>query len=75
MSHVKPDQTAPNAYKSIPYFTIWASMRKTPLLQAKNKGADQPASPHSLISVFVICFLEGIIAERASYKFLIQYSS
>ena len=28
---------------------------------ANNKGADQPAHPHSLISAFVVCVLEGII--------------
>ena len=28
---------------------------------ANNKGADQPAHPHSLISAFVIRFLESII--------------
>ena len=28
---------------------------------ANNTGADQPAHPRSLISAFVICFLESII--------------
>ena len=29
---------------------------------ANNKGADQPAHPHSLISTFVICCLDSIIS-------------
>ena len=29
---------------------------------ANNKGADQPAHLHSLISAFVICILESIIS-------------
>ena len=33
---------------------IWASMRGF----ANNTGADQPAHPCSLVSTFVICFLE-----------------
>ena len=32
---------------------------------ANNTGADQPAHPHSLISVFVIRFLESIICKLA----------
>ena len=28
---------------------------------ANNTGADQPARPHSLVSAFVICALEGSI--------------
>ena len=31
-----------------------------------NTGADQPAHPHSLISVFVIRFLESIICKLAT---------
>ena len=30
-----------------------------------NTGADQPAHPRSLISAFVICFLESIISKLA----------
>ena len=33
---------------------------------ANNTGADQPAYPHSLISTFVIRFLENIICKLAS---------
>ena len=33
---------------------------------ANNKDADQPAHPHSLISVFVFCFLEIIISRLAT---------
>ena len=32
---------------------------------ANNKGADQPAHPHSLISAFVNRFLESIIYKHA----------
>ena len=33
---------------------------------ANNIGADQPAHPRSLISIFVISFLEGIICKLAT---------
>ena len=33
---------------------------------ANNTGADQPAHPHSLISAFVIRFLESIISRLAT---------
>ena len=33
---------------------------------ANNKGADQPAHPHSLISAFVIRFLESMIFKLAA---------
>ena len=33
---------------------------------ANNKGADQPAHPHSLISAVVILFLESIISRLAT---------
>ena len=33
---------------------------------ANNKGADQPGHPHSLISAFVICFLESIVPKLAT---------
>ena len=29
---------------------------------ADNKGADQPAHPHSLINAFVVCYLDSIIS-------------
>ena len=29
---------------------------------AKNKGVDQPAHPHSLISAFVVCCLDSIMS-------------
>ena len=35
-------------------------MRKPVLAYANNKGADQPAHPRSLISAFVVCFLDSI---------------
>ena len=46
---------------------------------ANNTGADQPAHPLSLISTFVICFLESIIcklgtgvAEETGLKFALS---
>ena len=40
---------------------------------ANNKGLDKPAHWFSLISAFVIHFLESIISTSATYKF--QFSS
>ena len=40
---------------------------------ANNTGADQPAHPRSLISAFVIRFVESIICKLATGKF--QFSS
>ena len=37
---------------------------------AKNKETDQPAHPRSLISAFVVCFLESIICKLATAKIL-----
>ena len=37
-----------------------------PLGYANNKGADQPAHPHSLISSFVFHLLESIISRLAT---------
>ena len=37
---------------------------------ANNIGADQPAHPHSLISAFVIRFLESIISKLATNEIL-----
>ena len=36
-------------------------MRNPGLPYAKNKGADQPANPRSLISTFVVLSLDSII--------------
>ena len=42
--------------------TIWATSWENLFLPyANNKGADQPAHPHSLIIAFVICCLDSII--------------
>ena len=38
------------------------------LLHAKNKCADEPAHPCSLISTFVICYLESQVIKLASCK-------
>ena len=38
---------------------------------AKNTGADQPAHPPSLISAFVILFVESIICKLATSEFSI----
>ena len=35
---------------------------------ANNKGADQPAHPHSLISTFVVCCLDSMICILAISK-------
>ena len=37
-------------------------MRKRVMSYANNKGADQPAHPHSLISAFVVCCLDTLIS-------------
>ena len=37
---------------------------------ANNKGADQPAHPHSMISVFVIHLLERVISKLAASEIL-----
>ena len=50
----------------------WASMRENLSLGfANNKGADQPARSRSLISTFVIRFLESILSKLATSKFSI----
>ena len=38
-----------------------------------NKDADQPAHPRSLISAFVICFLESIISRLARSEISLLY--
>ena len=46
---------------------IWPQREKTCLQGfAKNTGADQPVHPRSLISAFVILFLESIIYKLAT---------
>ena len=40
---------------------------------ANNKGADQPAHPHSLISAFAIKCLESIISRLATSEISIFY--
>ena len=40
---------------------------------ANNQGADQPAHPRSLISTFVIRFLESVISEHVTSKFSLFY--
>ena len=41
---------------------------KKKLLHVNNKGADQAEHLHSLISTFVICFLNSLIAKHATSK-------
>ena len=52
-------------------------MRKNVMSYANNKGADQPAHPHSLISAFVIRCLDSIISldsiAEDSFKTLASY--
>ena len=50
------------------YLTLyWPRREKTCLREfANNTGADQPAHPRSLISAFVIRFLESIICKLAT---------
>ena len=43
-------------------------MRKPVLPYANNKGADQPAHPRSLISTFVVRYLDSIIPILAKSK-------
>ena len=46
---------------------IWASTRENLSSRGENNtGADQPANPHSLISVFAIRFVESIICKLAT---------
>ena len=43
-------------------FVIWATPWENLVMSyANNKGADQPAHPHGLISAFVVCCLDSII--------------
>ena len=51
----------------VSYLSIWASMRENLSSGLENnKGADQPAHPHSLIRAFVIRLLECIISRLAT---------
>ena len=43
-------------------------MRKPVLPYANNKGADQPAHPRSLISAFVVRYLDRVIPLLAIYE-------
>ena len=48
---------------------IWTSKQENlALMHAKNKGTDQLAYPHSLISNSVICSLKSILSELAICK-------
>ena len=45
------------------YITIWATSWENLFMPyANNKGTDQPAHPHSLISTFVVRCLDSIIS-------------
>ena len=58
-----------NKYDIIKLFTIWALMGENLSSGfANNKGAEQPAHPHSLISTFSIRLLESIISKLATSK-------
>ena len=50
------------------YFEWEIFSRNLGLLHANNKGADQPAPPHSLISAVVIRSLERILTKFAPCK-------
>ena len=43
-------------------------MRKLFMPYANNKGADQPAHPRGLISIFVVCCLDSILPFLAKSK-------
>ena len=52
---------------------IYGPRREKTCLQgfANNTGADQPVRPHSLISAFVIRYLESIICKLTTGEILI----
>ena len=54
-----------------PCISHGSQLEKTRHLQgfSNNKGADQPARPCSLVSAFVICFMEIIISRLAISEF------
>ena len=56
----------------LPILIKWASSRENLSSGfANNTGADQPGHPRSLISAFVILFLESIISGLATNEILI----
>ena len=61
----------PEFWNSPENFHPWRHYSKTLIVQtdSSNKGADQPARMCSLISAFVILFLENIISKLASSDF------
>ena len=57
--------------KTSPHTSIWASTCENLSLGfTNNKGADQPAHPHSLISALVILILESSIFRLATSRIL-----
>ena len=50
---------------NISYFNLCRVLRNLFLPYANNKGADQPAHSHSLISTFIVCYLHSIIPSLA----------
>ena len=60
-AHRAPTESCCKACKITPF--IWATSRENLFLPyANNKGADQPAHPCSLISIFIVCCLYSIIS-------------
>ena len=45
-------------------------MKTCLMTYANNKGADQPAHPHSLISAIVVCCLDSMICILSMYVYL-----
>ena len=56
-------------------YSNWTATEKTCQVICNNKGPDQPAHPHSLISNFVVCFLRRIIPRFASCEKKINFLS
>ena len=58
---IYPDERRPSQFANGP-------RREKTCLQrfANNKGADQPAHPHSLVSAYVIRFFESTISKLAT---------
>ena len=55
--------------------SLWVSMCESLiLLHVNNKAADQSAHLHSLISAFVIPFMESIITKPATSKKFVEYN-
>ena len=50
------------------YYYLGLHARKHSSVFVNNKGSDQPAHPHSLVSAFVIGILESIIPKLATSK-------